>query len=69
MAKIHISPFPSNISHCPIQAQNPANLGILQQLGIQVEEIEIQSSGDLPKLVGVDIPLLKNLTDGAGIAR
>ena len=40
-----------------------------QQLGIHSEETTIQGFGDLPKLAGVDVPLLENLADGARVAR
>lgn len=42
--------------------------GHLKCLGIQLEEVEIKCFGNLPKLEGVDVLLLINLTDGARVA-
>ena len=43
--------------------------GHLKCLGIELEEIEIQGFGDLPKLVSINVMLLENLADGARVAR
>ena len=53
----------------PNSGTKPRQFGHLQQLGIQLEEIEIKGFGDLPKLESINIMLVENLADGTWVAR
>ena len=53
----------------PNSSIKPRQFGHLKRLGIQLEEIIVKDFGDLPQLVGVDVPLMENLVDGARVAR
>lgn len=53
----------------PNSGTKPRQFGHLQRLGIEVKEIVAKGFVDLPKLESVNVSLMENLADGAGVAR
>lgn len=53
----------------PNSGIKPRQFGHLKRFGIQGKEIVIKGFGNLPKLIGVDVPLVEYLANGARVAR